>query len=77
MTPAIFSKDSKEFQMFGDYWNLCKKYWNIKQSDSDEWEQFVYDVQEFCEKYECVSLARKIALALLNDLEERCKEHDT
>ena len=74
MVSVKFGKDSKEFQMFADYWNMCQKYWNIKVDNDKEWEQLVYDVQVFCENYSQISIARKLASALLDDLEKRCKE---
>lgn len=74
MVAVKFAKESQEFKMFADYWNMCQKYWNIKDTDDKEWEQLVYDMQVFCETYTEISLARKLASALLDDLEKRCKD---
>lgn len=70
MASVKFTKDSTEFHMFADYWNICQKYWNVEK-DEKYWEDLVFDIEEFHKKYTDVPLSKKLALALLEYLEER------
>lgn len=74
MASVKFTKDSTEFQMFADYWNLCQKYWEVE-TDEKYWEELVLDIDDFHRKYSNEPLAKKLALALVDYLEERNREH--
>lgn len=74
MVSVKFEKGSLEFQMFADYYRIAQKYWNIKQNDDDEWVHLVDDIRAFHEKYIDISLAKRLAGALVNDLEERSRK---
>ena len=64
MTDVALEKGTEEFMMFGEYFNLCKKYWNI--TDTDEyWESIIADATSFSEKYKSIPLAVKISVAFL------------
>lgn len=68
----MFEKDSKEFKMFGDYYNLTKK-WCEGVKSIKEYDAFAQDLQHFNGKYKdgkCGILARKLALALNNYVDE-------
>ena len=61
-------KGTEEFIMFGEYFNLCKKYWDV--SDMDEyWEGLICDLNKFIKKYKEIDLSRKMALAFSNTQE--------
>lgn len=69
---ADFSKDSAEFKMFADYYNLTKK-WYEGIKDIKEYDAFSNEINSFTAKYKsgrCGILARKLALALNNYVDE-------
>lgn len=45
-----FKKESAEFKMFGDYYNITKKYWNCDGSPK-QCEDALNDIERFYEKY--------------------------
>lgn len=57
--------------LFQDYWNLCQSVWEPDETDP-YWQEAVRRIEAFCEKYE-TEFAKDLALALLNDMERRCK----
>lgn len=73
MASVKFDKGSEEWLMFMDYWNLCQKYWQAERTD-DYWEKVIADTNAFCEKYKVLSLAKKLALAFIEDLDENYKK---
>ena len=61
-------KGTEEFMMFGEHFNLCKKYWDV--SDTDEyWEGLICDFNKFIKKYKEIDLSREMALAFSNTQE--------
>lgn len=63
-----FSKDSAEFKMFADYYNLTKR-WYDGVKESSEMKIFTDEVNEFTQKYKsgkCGLLATKLGSALIN-----------
>lgn len=74
---ADFSKESEEFKMFGEYYNLTKKWYDgIK--DMKEYETFSNEINAFTAKYKngkCGVLARKLAMALNNYVDELYYAH--
>ena len=73
MASVKFDKGSEEWLMFMDYWNLCQKYWQVEKND-DYWDKAIADTNAFCEKYKVLSLAKKLALAFIEDLDENYKK---
>ena len=68
-------KGTEEFMMFGEYFNLCKKYWDV--SDTDEyWEGLICDLNKFIKKYKEIELSREIALAFSNAQERKGKRKE-
>lgn len=67
-----FDKQSKEWVMFTDFWKLCQKVWIPDDSDS-YWEEVIDLADEFIKKHPS-RFARRLANALLDDLEERKDE---
>jgi len=70
MASVKFEKDSLEWCMFQDYWKLCQELW-VPEDRDEYWSWVVKRVSEFMEKYENMDLAKKIALGLLDTLEEK------
>ena len=68
-----FNKNSTEWQMFVDFWTLCQKFW-VPEPTDEYWEKCVESVGQFSKEYPDITLARGLALALINDLEERSKK---
>ena len=65
---AKWEKDSAEFQMFGEYYTLVKKWYDgfkdLKQAD-----EYTNEINAFCVKYQktnkkCARLSRELVLAL-------------
>ena len=65
---ADFSKDSVEFKMFADYYNLTKR-WYEGVTDIKGMQTFTDEVNGFTQKYKggnCGLLATKLGSALVN-----------
>jgi hypothetical protein len=73
MSAKKFAKDSREWQMFVDYWNLCQKHWDIEYT-KEYWNEAAEDAIRFGEKYREIPLAKKIAVAFLESLQEKSKK---
>lgn len=73
MAEVKFNKGSEEWMMFTDFWQLCQKYWKVESSD-EYWDSLIDCMNDFCEKYKEIPLARKIAFALIETMEEKYKE---
>ncbi len=50
MASKKFSKDSKEFQFFGEFWKLAQKYYVPEESD-EYWDNLIKDCSSLCNKY--------------------------
>ncbi|MCR5755527.1 MAG: hypothetical protein K6G30_12050 [Acetatifactor sp.] len=73
MAEKKFVKGSEEWQLFMDYWALCQKYWTPE--DTDEWwDEALSEINQFAKKYGNGMFARRLALALVDELE--VKHHD-
>ena len=69
---AEFLKDSDEYKMFADYYNLTKK-WYEGVRTIKEYDEFASDLMNFNNKYKdgkCALLTKKLALALNNYIDE-------
>lgn len=63
----------KEFDIFGAVWRLFKKYYDIRQTDSDErWESLIREGTEIMHRHDC-SLCRNLINAVLDELERVSK----
>ena len=67
----MFAKGSVEWQMFTDYWALCRKFW-IPEDNDQYWEDLIISTEEFNRKYNTV-YSKHLSLALLNSLDELSK----
>ena len=66
-------KGTEEWMMFGDFFNLCKKYWNP--NDSDEyWTDILIDSQIFYDKFKSYPMSKHMVNALWNSQRDKLKE---
>lgn len=68
-------KGTEEFVMFGDFFNICKKYWDVKNTD-EYWENLISELGKFIENYKEIELSREIALAFSNAQERKGKRKE-
>lgn len=48
----MFGKDSKEWQMFAEYFKLCEKFWDLPEKDTESFYDAAYkESGDFAEKY--------------------------
>lgn len=67
-------KGTKEWQMFGDFFQLCKKYWDVEETD-EYWENLINDNNDFYNKYKDITLSEKLAIAFSETQEEIMKKN--
>ena len=65
------TKESVEFNIYADVWNLHKKYFDITLDDDTMWEEYVHEADAVCKKYDNNKLARNLVAAVTDNLEER------
>jgi thymidylate kinase len=73
MASKRFSKNTEEFMMFQDFWQLCQKYWEPEDND-EYWESVIADAGVFTKKYHDGIFPMEIAKAFLTSLELRMKK---
>lgn len=61
-------KGDIEYDMFNDYWQICKEY-NIPEDADDYWRKLIDTGNEFCRKYDG-QYAKDIMLAFITSREE-------
>ena len=66
-----FGKQSSEWLMFKDFWDLCQKVW-VPEDTDEYWEQTTKLADKFIDEHKS-KFARALVNALLKDLEERNK----
>lgn len=74
-----FNKNTLEYKMFLDFWNLCQRYWIVENNDK-YWNELIRDIDKFYEKYKnkggtikCFS--KKIAVAFIEHLCNQSKNN--
>lgn len=68
-------KGTEEWMMFGDFFNMCKKHWEIKETD-EYWRSMIDDVNAFADTYKSVPFSKKLADAFCSHQEEVYKERN-
>lgn len=63
-------KDDIEFSFFRDFWAFYEKYYYPEPNDK-YWENVVKESDMLVKKYQNVTIARKLLLAIIQELEER------
>ncbi len=61
-------KGTEEFEMFGDFFKICKRYWDIQDTDK-YWDDLVKETDIFCKKYETEILSQKLMFSFLETQE--------
>lgn len=69
MASKKFERDSSEFKMFTDFWQLSQKYW-VMEDTTEYWESLTKDCDTFAKKYK-TDFAGRLATALCDS-----KNHD-
>lgn len=67
-------KGTREWQMFGEFFQLCKNHWNAKDTD-EYWENLINDNNDFYNKYKDIPLSKKLAIAFSETQEEIIKKN--
>jgi hypothetical protein len=66
-----FTKESKEREMFGSFWDICQKYWLPEKSDR-YWNALAREVDKFVEEYKDVSpVVLELGCALVSGLQKK------
>lgn len=73
MAAKKFEKNTKEWNIFTDFWKLCQSHWEPEGGD-DYWKNLIKDVDAFTKKYGDEPFARTIALAYAEYLDKKFKE---
>lgn len=61
-------KGTEEFEMFGDFFKICKKYWNLNDTES-YWSGLEKEVEEFCQKYSGDIFSQKLIFSFVESQE--------
>ena len=65
-------KGSEEWYMFMDYWNICKAFWDVQDSD-DYWKGLIANLNVFLKKYNYDFFAKQLSFSLADYLEYKNK----
>ena len=66
-------KDTKEWQMFGDYFKLCKHFWDIKDT-GQYWEELIDATNDFYNRYKDIPLAKAMIIAFSETQDKLARE---
>lgn len=66
-------KNSKEWNMFSDYWKLLQEVWGIEESE-EYWKGVRDKAEEFSSKYGAFGIS--LSVALLDELERRSRNNE-
>ena len=66
-----FTKESKEREMFGAFWDMCQKYW-IPEDNDEYWNAVVKASDEFNDKYKDLHpMVVQLTVAFVKGLEDK------
>lgn len=69
MASQKFEKDSEEWKMFMDFWQLCQRHW-IPDSSEKYWQAFTDETNEFYRKHPD-TFSRALGNVLHKEMEKR------
>lgn len=72
MASADFPKGSREWEMIGEFWAICKKYWFVEDTDK-WWKEVTEATNEFVRKYGRETYPRCIMGGFIRNLEEQAR----
>lgn len=75
MAAVKFGRESREWYMFQDFWQLCQKYWEIEPDNDKYWEDLVEAVIDFPKKHGNDKFAIALALAFVNTQSDKHKQY--
>ena len=64
-------KGDLEYEMFNDYWQICKQY-NIPEEADEYWQSLIKASNDFCEKYKS-QYAKDLVIAFMASRESMWK----
>ena len=65
MASVKFGKDSQEWKMFTEYWQLVQKYYEIEKNDN-YWNEMMKEFAEFGKKYKDIPLSKPLAIGFVD-----------
>jgi hypothetical protein len=72
MGEVKFNKNSKEWEMFVNYWQFVQKYY-IPEPQDEWWEELISESDKLARKYGNTQYIRDLILAHIGDVERRWK----
>lgn len=75
MAAQKFEKDSEEWKMFMDFWQLCQRYW-MPDATEEYWQALTDDTKEFYRKHPG-TFARELGNALHIEMDRRINGKET
>ena len=69
MAKVTLGKNSEEFSMFKDYYEMVQMHWDVERND-DYWEKTIKSREEFCKKHTS-HYAMKLSCVYLEELERK------
>lgn len=68
-------KGTIQHKIYNESWLFFKRYFDLKQSDSDErWEQFIAEADAIIRKYDKCKFVCEMIMAVSNEIERLSKE---
>lgn len=64
-----FDKLSKEREMFAEFYRICERYWDVKNTD-EYWDALIHDTDKFVEKFRTEDM---FALKIMSEFINRCE----
>lgn len=65
-----FKKESKEYQMILDFWNMCQNFW-VPEDRDEYWMDLIKATDGFAAKYKELSISEDLAVALIMYLQKK------
>ena len=66
----MIEKGSKDWNMFADYFSLCKKFWDVPEKNDSYYDALMLESEQFQKRYES---GDGFATSLHDALVDRCK----
>lgn len=64
MASVKFEKNSTEWRMFGEFWKLCKMYWNPDANEDLYWDRVDADTYDFALEFRETPMSKELAETL-------------
>lgn len=71
----MIEKGSKDWEMFADYFNLCRKFWDVPEKNDSYYDALMEEAEQFQQKYESGDgFARSLHDALVDRVQKVWRE---